>query len=95
LTNKKYRKLYDRIVPDLSTRAYANFRSGGEGKRRTEYLNELEIKEGADVLEVSIGTGANLRYLPRTARFFGVDISRGMLKQCKKKLRRLGLTETG
>jgi ubiquinone/menaquinone biosynthesis C-methylase UbiE len=91
--NKKYRKLYDRIAPiyDLSTKAYAYFRSGGEEDRRTEYLNELEIKDGDKVLEVSIGTGANLRYLPRAAQFLGVDISRGMLRQCKKKLRRLAL----
>jgi len=91
--NKKYRKLYDRIAPiyDLTTRAYAYFRSGGEEERRSEYLSELEIKDEDKVLEVSIGTGANLRYLPRAAQFFGVDISRGMLKQCKKKLSRLAL----
>jgi ubiquinone/menaquinone biosynthesis C-methylase UbiE len=91
--NKKYRKLYDRIAPiyDLSTRAYAYFRSGGEENRRTEYLNELEINDGDKVLEVSIGTGANLRYLLRAAQFYGVDISRGMLRHCKKKLVRLAL----
>lgn len=91
--SKKYQKLYDRIAPiyDLSTGAYVYFRSGGEENRRTEYLSELEIKDGDKVLEVSIGTEANLSYLTRTARFFGVDISRGMLRQRENKLRRLGL----
>ena len=31
---------------------------------RPEFLRELEIAPGARVLEVSVGTGTNLRYLP-------------------------------
>jgi ubiquinone/menaquinone biosynthesis C-methylase UbiE len=91
--NKKYRKLYDRIAPiyDLTTRTYAYFKSGSERNRRSEYLKELEIEDEDKVLEVSIGTGANLRYLPRRAQFFGVDISSGMLTQCRKKLRKFVL----
>jgi ubiquinone/menaquinone biosynthesis C-methylase UbiE len=72
---------------DLSMRAYAFLRSGGERKRRGEYLKELEIKAGDRVLEVSIGTGGNLRYLSRTAQYFGLDISWGMLKRCQRNLK--------
>ena len=84
--NRRYQRLYDRLAPvyDISTRLYARLKSGGEEKRRREYLDELEIEPGAAVLEVSVGTGANLRYLPRTARYFGLDISWGMLMQCQR-----------
>jgi ubiquinone/menaquinone biosynthesis C-methylase UbiE/uncharacterized protein YbaR (Trm112 family) len=91
--NKKYQELYNRMAPfyDLMMRSYALLRSGGEGKRRGEYLQELEIKAGDRVLEVSIGTGGNLRYLPRTARYFGLDISWGMLKRCQRNLKARGM----
>jgi ubiquinone/menaquinone biosynthesis C-methylase UbiE len=91
--NKKYQELYNRMAPlyDLMMRSYAFLRSGGEGKRRGEYLRELEIEAGDRVLEVSIGTGGNLRYLPRMARYFGLDISGGMLKRCQRNLKAWGM----
>lgn len=63
-------------------------KSKGDRARVTEYLQELEIKDGDRVLETSIGTGRNIQYLPRTASYYGIDISWGMLKQCQKKGRR-------
>ncbi len=50
-----------------------------------EYLQELEIKDGDRVLETSIGTGRNVQYLPRSASYYGIDISYGMLTQCQRK----------
>jgi ubiquinone/menaquinone biosynthesis C-methylase UbiE len=87
--NRKYRRLYDRIAPlyDLSVRGYAWLAGGGEEARRGEYLGELEVHQGDLVLEVSIGTGRNLRFLPREARYFGLDISLGMLGKCQRNLR--------
>jgi ubiquinone/menaquinone biosynthesis C-methylase UbiE len=92
-SNKKYQELYNRIAPfyDLSLQMFALLKSGGEKKRRTEYLQQLEIKAGDRVLEVSVGTGGNLRYLPRTAKYFGLDISWGMLKRCQKNLKAWGM----
>ena len=40
------------------------------------------------MLEVSIGTGANLHYLPVNATCFGLDLSWGMLKRCQTNLKR-------
>lgn len=40
------------------------------------------------VLEVSIGTGANLRLLPPGAEIHGLDLSMGMLRACRRNLRR-------
>jgi ubiquinone/menaquinone biosynthesis C-methylase UbiE len=44
----------------------------------------LGMETWGKVLEVSVGTGRNLRFLPRTAPFFGLDISWGMLKRCRR-----------
>jgi ubiquinone/menaquinone biosynthesis C-methylase UbiE len=92
-SNKKWQRFYDATASYYSfvTRTYFRLKSGGEAKGRWEYLKELEIENGGKVLEVSIGTGANLRSLPHTAAYFGLDISFGMLKQCQKTVRRFGL----
>ena len=91
--NQKYQKLYDRFAGfyDLGIWLFALFGSGGLEKRRKEYLDEMELKEGARVLEVSVGTGMNLRFLPKTARYLGLDISWGMLKRCQRNLKRWGI----
>jgi SAM-dependent methyltransferase len=55
---------------------------------RPEFVSELEITPGARVLEVSVGTGANLRYLPANISFYGVDLSWNMLRKCQRNLKR-------
>ena len=84
--NAKYQKLYDRLAPfyDLSVRGYAWLRGHSERDRLTEYLQELEIHPGDQVLETSIGTGRNVHYLPPEAQYYGVDISWGMLQRCRR-----------
>ena len=87
--NRRYQRLYNRVAGlyDGAMRLTANLIGGGEASFRGEYLKELEPAEGSRVLEVSIGTGANLRYLPAKAAFFGLDISWGMLRRCQRNLR--------
>ena len=86
--NRRYQRLYDRLAPfyDFPYKIYDLLTRGGVGRVRAQYLKELEIKDNDLVLEVSIGTGANLPYLPPAARYFGLDISWGMLKKCQKNL---------
>ena len=88
--NARYQRLYDRLAPfyDLGAVAYALLKSGNIEKRRREYLDELQIGPGSRVLEVSVGTGLNLRFLPTSATYFGLDISMGMLRRCQRNLRR-------
>jgi ubiquinone/menaquinone biosynthesis C-methylase UbiE len=91
--NLRYQRLYDQFAGfyDLAIGLFALLRGGGLEKRRREYLDEMEIEPGARVLEVSVGTGMNLRFLPRMARYFGLDISWGMLRRCQKNLHRWGI----
>ncbi len=86
--NQKYQKMYDRFAPfyDSSTWLYSWWKGMSVEARLREYLDELEIKEGDRVLEVAVGTGRNLQFLPRNVQLFGLDISWGMLKRCQRKV---------
>lgn len=90
--NLKYQAMYDRLAPgyDLAERLYRWV--ARKPDFRLDYIKELEIAPGARVLEVSVGTGANLPYLPRDIEFYGVDISWGMLRKCRKNLKKWGRT---
>jgi len=88
--NQRYQGFYNRIAGlyDASIKLFAYLASGGEEHFRGEYLRELEVQDGDRVVEVSIGTGANLHYLPVKATYFGLDLSWGMLKRCQMNLKR-------
>lgn len=89
-SNRKYQKLYDRIAVgyDLAGTLYAFFRRADLRAMRWGYLGELEIKDGDRVLEVSVGTGINIQYLPSSVEFYGLDLSWGMLQKCRRNLRK-------
>jgi ubiquinone/menaquinone biosynthesis C-methylase UbiE/uncharacterized protein YbaR (Trm112 family) len=87
--NLQYQGIYNRAAGfyDAAIHLFGSLAGEGEEHFRLEYMQELEVETGGRVLEVSIGTGANLHYLPVQTAFFGVDISWGMLKRCQKNLR--------
>lgn len=88
-TNRKFQKFYDLCAPiyDWMIKGYLYVRKlGNDEQMRMEYLKQLEMLPGDKVLEVSIGTGSNLRYMPKSCKYFGLDISLGMLKRCRKNL---------
>jgi ubiquinone/menaquinone biosynthesis C-methylase UbiE len=58
------------------------------------YLGLLEVRPGDRVLETSVGTGLNLKYLPKGVELHGLDLSREMLSNCQENLRRWGLKGT-
>jgi ubiquinone/menaquinone biosynthesis C-methylase UbiE len=86
--NRKYQTMYDRLAPgyDFAERLY--YWISRKPDRRLEFIPELEIPAGARVLEVSVGTGANLRFLRKDIEFFGLDLSWGMLHKCRRNLKR-------
>jgi len=61
-----------------------------EEEAREEYLCRLELRKNAKILEVAVGTGANIPYLfcyGSEIEFYGLDLSPGMLLQCAMNVR--------
>jgi ubiquinone/menaquinone biosynthesis C-methylase UbiE len=90
--NKKYQEMYDRLAPgyDFAERVFYWFTR--KPNYRLEFAQDLEVQSGARVLEVSVGTGANLRLFPATIDFYGLDLSAGMLRKCQRNLQKSGRT---
>ena len=84
-SNKKSTDFYNSFAPfyEIGQKIWYSF-FGGEKKARMDYLNYLDIKDNMTVLEVSIGTAANVKYLTKNADYYGIDISMGQLLQSVK-----------
>ena len=64
---------------------------GGAKRARRQILRHLDgLPAGSRVLEVGIGDGENLRFLPDDWTVCGVDLARGPLLNCLKRFPRLG-----
>jgi len=89
-SNKKYKDLYDRIARgyDISEVIGGFLMYGGRDKIRRAILKDVQVNDGDRFLEVSIGTGTNLKYLAHNADFFGLDISIEMLGQCQRNIKK-------
>ena len=61
---------------------------GASGRGVENISTNWKIRPGSRVLEVSVGTGQNIRFLPGSAAYFGLDISMGMLRRCRSNLKR-------
>lgn len=94
--NGEYQKMYDHFSGyyDFATKLYALLNGENEKTRVMQYLSFLNIKDGDKVIEISIGTGRNIKYLNQNAEYYGVDISSGMLKKCQRKMERLEIEIT-
>jgi phosphatidylethanolamine/phosphatidyl-N-methylethanolamine N-methyltransferase len=62
-------------------------------KRRIERaINHMNIRPDDVILDLGIGTGVSLNYYPLDCgRVVGVDLSAGMLREARKKIRERGL----
>ena len=70
--SQKSRRYYDAVAPIYAFTQSVYYRlNGGEAESRQEYLNYVRVKKGDRVLEVSVGNGANIRFLPKEAEYFG------------------------
>ncbi len=69
-------------------------RPGREAREelRKAAIQQLNLQPGMRLLEVGIGTGATIPFIPQNVDFFGIDISINMLRTCKKNLSALNRT---
>ena len=93
--NLKIQKMYQWMSRgfDLSDRLGNLFSLGALNRMRSALVQRLGLKPGMRCLYTSIGTGLDLRFLNESVpleqmELVGLDLSMGMLEQCKKKLRR-------
>jgi ubiquinone/menaquinone biosynthesis C-methylase UbiE len=88
--NGKYNHLYETIggFYDDTQRVFAAFRGLEIDSYFENYMSLLEVKAGDSVLETSVGTGLNFKYLPHGAKLSGLDLSPEMLTNCQSNLRR-------
>jgi ubiquinone/menaquinone biosynthesis C-methylase UbiE/uncharacterized protein YbaR (Trm112 family) len=88
--NRKYNHLYETIggFYDDVQRVGCALTGIDRDVYVMSYLGLLEAKEGDSVLETSVGTGLNFKYLPRGVKLSGIDLAREMLANCQSNLRR-------
>jgi ubiquinone/menaquinone biosynthesis C-methylase UbiE len=91
--NGKYNQLYETIggFYDDTQRFFAAFRGLDIDSYFEDYMSLLDVKPGDSVLETSVGTGLNFKYLPRGVKLSGLDLSAEMLTNCQNNLRRWGM----
>ena len=95
--NKKYNHLYQVIggFYDDTQRVYCLLRGIDQFQYLRSYLCKLELKPGDRVLETSVGTGLNWKFMPtdtHTLQLHGLDLSAEMLLNCQTNLRRWNLS---
>src|SRR5215204_3227639 len=74
-------------MPRSSTRSVsATFMGRIAPSRRTMHIADTDR-----VLDLGIGTGVSLNFYPNRGRIVGIDLSAGMLRECRKKIRERGL----
>ena len=88
--NGKYNHLYETIggFYDDTQRVFAAFRGLEIDSYFENYMSLLDAKPGDSVLETSVGTGLNFKYLPRGVKLAGLDLSPEMLANCQNNMRR-------
>lgn len=91
--NGKYNRLYETIggFYDDTQRVAVALAGMDRDDYVRSYLGKLEVKAGDRVLETSVGTGLNFKYLPRGIRRYGLDLAWDMLANCQQNLKRWGM----
>ncbi len=78
------RDYFDSLAPSYDA-GLSELLQTGEAALRRVLVDRMDLRDNALVLEIGVATGNNLRYLldtPQQARLVGLDLSRGMVRQC-------------
>jgi len=91
--NGKYNHMYQTIggFYDDIQRVFSALKGFDRDAYFRSYMHRLEVKHGDAVLETSVGTGLNFKYLPRDVKLSGLDLSPEMLANCQRNLHRWDL----
>ena len=77
---------------DALSRWYSLLSDPSEGRLRRECIASLRLQPGETVIEIGPGPGTDLPALAakvgRAGAVYAVDVSRGMLRQCRRRLAR-------
>ena len=65
--------------------------NGGERRARNKVLRHLPTTPGLDLLDVAVGDGVYLDWLPADWRIVGIDISVPQLDACRRRGRSVGM----
>ncbi len=88
--NGKYNHLYEMIggFYDDIQRIFCALKGFDRDAYFRSYMSLLEVKPDDSVLETSVGTGLNYKYLPQGVKLSGLDLSPEMLANCQVNLGR-------
>jgi ubiquinone/menaquinone biosynthesis C-methylase UbiE len=88
--NLKYNRVYQTIggFYDDIQRIFCALAGFDRNAYFRSYMHLLQVKPGDSVLETSVGTGLNFKYLPAGVAPSGLDLSPEMLANCQLNLRR-------
>ena len=89
-SNRRFNRMYETIggFYDDTQRVGSALMGIDRDEVFLSYLRLLEIKPGDTVLETSVGTGLNFKYLPHGVKLLGLDLSAEMLIRCQANLHR-------
>jgi phosphatidylethanolamine/phosphatidyl-N-methylethanolamine N-methyltransferase len=81
-----------RVIYDVQS-AFYDITFGRLVRRRIAgaITRHMKIGDRDLVLDLGIGTGGSLGYYPRNGRIIGIDLSAGMLRECRKKIVERGI----
>ena len=63
-------------------------------RRIARAIGHMNVAPTDLVLDLGIGTGVSLNYYPHQGKIIGIDLSSGMLREARKKVREQGRTNT-
>jgi len=91
--NSKFDRLYELFggFYDEATRVEAMLKNGDENAIRQGWMQCVHVNPQDWVLETSVGSAGNLKLLPKDACYFGLDLSREMLRRGSYNLKRTGM----
>src|SRR5512133_3907152 len=76
-----------RVIYDVQSLFYDKTFGALVKRHIKKAITHMDVRDTDVVLDVGIGTGASLHFYPDNGQIIGIDLSGGMLRECRKKIR--------